>query len=343
MPSTTRFIRKAQMPAYDVWDKLSPRLQGMDIRLLYISPDGQLTHLAGPDEGREGVHLASVLQGDYHWPFDQVITEGAYQLGATIERTNVNKRVINFGVMIGGGHPPMSHYQYHMAEDRWWNGQDPDRDGWLGQYTRFSGWRWIRVRPAKTVDTALKQSPVAYGNNFAQWDVNWVCQTPYYTKPALFKTWKAADALVDDDRDPVAGEGIITLANRGDLESHVKYLVSSPGQAIVQDNYSNRYITLPELVKTDGTVLVDTDPTQRTLTSSTDPVDNLFYKIIRSSKILDFFLHDLEQTGLPVWQRFDSRFTFTVPPKTVVSLRVKHSNPNGIITAILPQRYRRGR
>lgn len=106
MPSTTRFIRKAQMPAYDVWDKLSPRLQGMDIRLLYISPDGQLTHLAGPDEGREGVHLASVLQGDYHWPFDQVITEGAYQLGATIERTNVNKRVINFGVMIGGGHPP---------------------------------------------------------------------------------------------------------------------------------------------------------------------------------------------------------------------------------------------
>lgn len=166
---------------------------------------------------------------------------------------------------------------------------------------------------------------------------------PYYTKPALFKTWKAADALVDDDRDPVAGEGIITLANRGDLESHVKYLVSSPGQAIVQDNYSNRYITLPELVKTDGTVLVDTDPTQRTLTSSTDPVDNLFYKIIRSSKILDFFLHDLEQTGLPVWQRFDSRFTFTVPPKTVVSLRVKHSNPNGIITAILPQRYRRGR
>ena len=343
MSNSTRFIRKSEMPAYDVWDRLSPRLQGMEIRLIYIAPNGDLFHLAGKNEGDEGVRLGTQLAGDYHWPFDQVITEGAYQLGATVERTNVNKRTISFGVMIGGGNPPLSHYQYHMAEDRWWAGQDENRDGWLGVYTRFSGWRWIRVRPAKTVDTAMRQSPVAYGNNFAQHDVTWVAATPYYAKPALYKTWYAANALIDDDRNPNAGEGIITLANRGDLDSYAKFLVSSPGTATVQDNLSDRLVELPELVVADGTVLVDTDPIQRTLTSSKDPVDNLFYQMVRSSKILDFFLHDLEQSGLPVWRRFDKRFTFPIPPRTVVSLRVKHTNPNAIITAIVPQRYKRSR
>jgi hypothetical protein len=129
------------------------------MQVIYISPDNQLFHLHGKDAGREGVRLNTQLQGEQHWPFELVTTKGAFIYGADIERVNVNERMISFGIIIGGDAPHLTPYQYHLAEDHFWNGQDENRDGWLGIFTRFSGWRWIKVRPFSTVDTPQKKSP----------------------------------------------------------------------------------------------------------------------------------------------------------------------------------------
>lgn len=328
-----RFIREAEMAAFDDWDKIPDRLKGLQTRVLYITPDGRDYHLyGGPRAGTQGVHLAEELEGEHHWPFDLLLSEGAYELGATVERVNILKREINFGVIIGG--ETFNNYQYRMAESHWWEGQDENRDGWLGIFTRYSGWRWIRVRPAKTVTGSQKRDPVAYDNNTATWSMTWLAQKPYYSKPSLWKTWAATKTV---------REGVITLANRGDLDSHTQFIVSAPGTATVEDGNTGRMVELPFLAETDGYTLCDTDPRERTLTSSNDPVDNVFYQIARQSKILDFFLHDVATTGLPVWKRFDKNFLGSIPPRTVHQIRVKHSEPDGTITAILPQRYKRSR
>ena len=328
------------------FERLPPRLKGMGTQVVYLSPAGQIFHLAGPKAGLEGVSLSSQLLGDQQWPFDVVLQESAYMMGASIQKVNINKRMFNLGVVIGRHNPPMTEYQYRMAEDHWWQGQDENQDGWLGVWTRFSGWRWIPVRPDSTVTTAQKLDTSAFGNNVSTWDITWVAARPYFTKPALHRTWKAEDSETQPGRKadiPDLYTGTINLANRGDLDSYVSFLVSSPGQAWVQDNDSERMVELPYTGKKDGPYLCDTEPGHRTLTGAKDPVDSLLYDFIRQSKVLDFFLHDIGSLGLPMQLRFNDRFVYKVPPKTAVALTVQHTNPNGQITAILPQRFRRSR
>jgi hypothetical protein len=96
------------------------------------------------------------------------------------------------------------------------------------------------------------------------------------------------------------------------LNLRCKFLVSSPGRAWIQDGPNGRMIELPLLTPSDGTVLVDTDPTARTLTAATDPVDPLFYRIARNSQLLDFFLHDL--TVLAAAQTISDVLGGFVPP-----------------------------
>lgn len=344
MATTARYIKPSALEAYNQWDKLPLALQGMDTRVILIGPEGWLFNLAGRDAGKQGVRLASTLKGEHHLPFEIITTEGAYEMGVTIERVNYLKRDIMAGFTVGGHSPVrMTNFQYRWAEDRFWSQLREDADSWLGIYTRFTGFRWTKIRLGKPVDTAQKLDVAAYGNNFAQWDAQILATKPYYAKQSLYEQWFAAKALTDNDGDSVTGEGILTLANRGDMAASVKYLIDQPGDVSVQDNYSNRMVPLPTILSSDGFVLCDTDPQVRTLTTSNDPLDNLFYQIIRSSTILEAFLHNIADSGEPMWQRFDKRFLYTVPPRTVVHLRVQHSNPVGTITAVLPQHYKRSR
>jgi hypothetical protein len=110
---------------------------------------------------------------------------------------------------------------------------------------------------------------------------------------------------------------------------------------MVQDNNSDSMVALPIIEPTDGVVLCDTDPAQQTLSAQNDPVDNLFYKILRASGILNFFLAGIADAGEPIWQRGFVRFIYTTPPQSVTHFTVAHTNPNATITAVLPQRYRR--
>lgn len=335
---------------------LPPRLQGLGTTIVHIAPNNNLTNLAGPMAGIEGVRLWQQLVGDQQWPFEQVLTRSPYILGAEINRQNVPERKFSLGVVIGSHNPPMNEYQYRMAEDRWWSGQDENNDGWLGIYTRFSGWRWIPVRPDETVKTPQAMDSTAYGNNSSRWDITWLASRPYFTKPALYRSWQAATAgapspapgaLLGGLFDQLIGHtyywGQLPIVNRGDLPSYVSFLVSSPGQAVLQDNDSSRLVPMPFTTASVGTYLCDTEPNHRTLSSAGDPHDNLLFDLIRQSTILDFFLAGIANQGVPLMLQFQNRFIYQIPPQSEVTFTVGHSNASGTVTAIVPQRYRRSR
>jgi hypothetical protein len=344
-------------PGPTQFDLLPPQLRGMQTHAVYIAPNGSLFNMAGPGRGTQGVRFCTQVTGDQQWPIQQIFTNSPYVLGAFLHRKNTGERYFNFGIIIGSSAPPMTEYQYRMAEANWWAGQDENNDGWLGFYTRFSGWRWIPVRPFETVKTPQNMDPTTFGNNASMWDISMLATRPYFTKVALYNTFQAVHA----DSPPTAPPGAllgglvnqlvgdeyywgqITLANRGDLPSYATYLVSSPGQAIVQDNESNRLVPLPLTTESVGTFMVDTEPVNRTLTAANDPQDNLLFDLIRQSTILDFFLSGVANEGVPLQLQWNNRFIYTVPPHTAVHLTVGHSDPAGVIAAILPQRYKRSR
>lgn len=346
-PDNTTIAHVDREPGETDFDRLPPALRGENTHMIYIAPNGKVFNLAGPGRGRQGVRLAKSLLGDQNWPFQLLYTEFPYLQGAQIERVNVRARMFSLGIIIGNHAPPMTEYQFRMAEDNWWGGQDENKDGWVGFYTRYTGWRFVPVRPDNTVITPTSMDSTAYGNNAAQYDLTWIGARPWFTKPALYRTWKARES-----GPPVTSGGLfdtpvytgtLPIANRGDLPSYVTYLVSSPGEAAVQDNNSDRMVPLPYTSKQDGTYMCDTEPGHRTLTATTDPVDNIFYKIARASKVLDFLLHDLTSLGLPLQLRFNRRFMFAIPPRTEVTFGVQHTNPNAQITAFVPQRFKRSR
>jgi hypothetical protein len=336
---TSSYTLAQQLNTYTELDQFPEFLAALETVIVYIDPNQNVFHLNGTFAGMEGVRIGETIQGEQHIPFSQVLIEGAFQVGSTIQRTNYEKRLINFRIQIGG--TGFNNYTYRMAEDRWWAGQVENKPGWLGVFTRLSGWRWIQVWPYRTVDTAVRQDPVAYGNNYAVWDINWIAPYPFYSKPAVWKQWTASTAGAKHSDGFYYGN--LVLANRGDVDTYIYYLITGAGYAKVQDNNSDSLVALPIIEPSDGTVLCNTDPAQRTLLAQNDPQDDFFFKIARASGILNFFLSGVADAGIPIWQRGYTRFLYTTPGQTVTHFTVAHTNPAATITAFLPQRYRRAR
>lgn len=343
-------------PGPTAFDRQTQVLQAMGTHSIYIAPNQSLFNLAGPGKGKQGVRFCTQVSGEQSWPTQQVITNSPYIMGADINRCNVPERKFDFGIVIGNQAPPMTEYQYRMAEANWWASQDENNDGWLGFFTRFSGWRWIPVRPFETVKTPQKLDSTAFGNNASMWDISWIAARPYFTKVALYDTFSSATAgnpvappgaLLAGSIDQLIKDtyytGTLYLSNRGDLPSYAQFFVSSPGQAIVQDNQSNRFVPLPNTAASMGTYMCDTAPGVRTLTAANDPVDNLLFDLIRQSTVLDFFLSGVANTGLPLQLTWNNRFIYTIPPQTEIALTLYHSNPAGTITALVPQMFKRSR
>jgi hypothetical protein len=335
----SHLLRGKELEVWQNWNTATAAMHlphhGEATTWMYIGPNGARFDLEGRFRGRQGVRIAPELGGAYHLPFEHLFTESAYQIGSTYERSNINKRVMQIGVILGGA--KTSAHAYRMIESHWWAAWPHDKPGWLGCHTRFGGWRWAQVMLAEPVKGSVKMDPVLHGNNIQRWDMTIVAPKPWYAKRTLVTTWNAHPATVAErgyDQETIA------IANRGHLADWPLFLVKGPGKAWVSDGMTNRLVQLPTLQESDGYVLVDTDPASRTLTGSADPVDNAFYELIRSSRILDFLLHDIGTMGLPVWRRANGiRFTSQVPPGTIANITVKHDHPAGAITVLMPQRY----
>lgn len=362
-------------PPDEVFYRLDKRLQALDTKVVLIGipnpVDGSRMYwdLAGSHGGDQGIDLGPKLGGLMHTPFQQMMSEGPYQVGATHERVDYKKREIDMQVLISNSMAPDTSFRYRMLEERWWSSWSADQDCYLGVFTRTHGWRWLRVRMAEEPKTAFEIDPVAYDNHFMAWDMTVVAAYPYWCKRMEHDTWvndadpgnepphtlwNLLEKLIADILDGLLGsdikhllpgvhigEGVLNVPNRGSEKAFPRFVVSSPGQAWIQDGPDGRMIELPLLTPTDGYVLVDTDPNARTLTAATDPVDPLFFRIARNSELLDFLLHDLFDSTLPVWRRSTARFSIPWPARSMCRIKVQHSNAGGTITALMPQRFNR--
>ncbi|MGH3956480.1 MAG: hypothetical protein ACRDTI_20840 [Mycobacterium sp.] len=332
-----KYMSEQEQFMYTNWNTLPKQLKSEETRWVAIDCNGYRWDLAGPLAGRQGVVFGEELQGHLGIPFEHLLTESAYQIGATYERTNILKRIINAGILIGavgGRGRPLNAHQYRMVESRWWSGWPIGQTGWLGSHTWLHGWRWIPVMWGEPLKNSQKKDATYAGNNCASYDMQFLAVRPWYSKRVLIEPFTAR---TDGDSRTIA------IANRGDMPQWYKALYSGPGQAWVQDGMlSDRQIELPEITAKDGPVLCDTDEAARTLTASSDPVDNEFYRLVRSAKILDFFLHDIGELGLPVWRRAsDVRFTSMIPPRTIANIKVKHSKAGGTVHVMMPQWFTR--
>jgi hypothetical protein len=329
------------------WDDLGRNgeyLRSTQTKWVYIHPsNNKLWHLAGPMRGREGVVLAKELEGAMHAPFDIKYSEGPYLVGAKAERVDWQKRIISLGVVIQPNFnaerkEESGPFNYRLIEDSWWSSWSAEVPGFLGSFTRSHGWRWIKVTLGEASKTAVSIDPVAHGNNMMVWNMTLHAPWPFYAKRSVTKMWKAALPNYRND----VFNGLLKVPNRGTWESHPKFLITGHGNVTIQDGTGGKIVKLPKFYSSDGNfMMVDTDPTKRTIVTQKDPVDDQLYKYLRNSELLDVLLHDVTAAKLPAQRRIPGGIGFdgVVEPRTIANIRVTHTNPRGTVTCIMPQNY----
>lgn len=349
-------LNRVSAPTFQTWNDMGPftkQLQSEQTKIVYVSPDGQRVYtLAGGFKGNYGVILAPGLKGHTGAAFSQLYSSGPWMLGEEPERTDYRKRVIHFGVHMGPHLNAVSRLKYadtglalDEIREQWWDDWPEDTElpmGFWGEFSRYTGWRWTRVRNGEPNFDEVEIDPKGYGNNYATAAMTIHAPFPFYAKRALTREWRN-----DEANEAINGRnhGVLRLPNRGDYEQWPKFIVEGAGEVSIQDGITERMVEF-EILPSDGMVLVDTDPSKRTLTSEHDPIDTAFYKLIRNSEILDFLLGDLTnaKAGLPIGRRVPGGIGFMspIPALTMAVIKVTHTNKAGKISMIMPQWYRRG-
>jgi hypothetical protein len=356
------------VPVTPVFGMLPGKQQNLLTKIIWIGVDGSVWQLAGNYAGAQGLTLSPHAAGLMHSPFQSIFSEGPYQIGAQYERTDYKKRDINIGVMVGidygGGDASAlntSNFRYRMLEQAWWRSWSPTQQGYLCVYTRTHGWRFLRAQLAEAPSTPFELDPTAFGNNFMQWDMKITCVQPFYNKKMLTDTWSNIPKTSLSDTEilvllaltgggTLLSTGLVTpgmnigkftfnMFNNGDYPAWPKFFVSSPGVGWIQDGPGGNMLQLPNLTAETGPILVDTDPTARTITSVMDSNDPALYDIFTASGLLDLLLTPTVNSDLPLWSEFNNFFTTPMPPRTQSPIQVFHSDPTGIINIYVPQQY----
>ena len=93
-------------------------------------------------------------------------------------------------------------------------------------------------------------------------------------------------------------------------------------------------------------VLVDTDPTQRTITAANDPNDTLLFNILSAQGLINLLIDagSLLTADEPLWKQFEYFFTTPIPPASQNNgqqsqIQVYHSDPTGVVNIYVPQQY----
>lgn len=353
------------------WEWLPEELKAMQTRIVYIGVDGSHWELYGPCAGREGVVLEKEFLGPMGVPFEHRWSEGPYTVGSTLERTDIRKRPMSFGVVINPNANIRARLNaptetvYRNTEARWHRAWSKRVHGWLGFFTRSTGWRWLKVLLDGGSQETLGMDPTAFRNNMRQATMNVVAADPYMYKRAFVSrttgfdpdqpkvpvqnqgsTHKPWDWLLNPNQPPtMVHTSQVRIVNRGQVSVWPRYIVSGTGRCWIQDGMTDTMVPCPELYESDGYMLVDTDPTARTFTTSKEPVDTAFYRFARQVEILDYFpaLADLGEKGLPAWRRSNgARFQSSIPRETATTIRLYSDNPDAKVTALVPQKYETG-
>lgn len=327
------------------WNWASRLLTAEATKIVWVGPNLRWWDLAGNLRGRQGAALVNEITGLGIAPFEHKYSEGPYVPGATLERTDIKKRIITFGVILNPNANRLdkrqfnTSFKYRFIERIWWESFHKSKFGYLGVFTRSTGWRWVKCVLEPTTNDTHSLDPVAFNNNGAQYDMSLVAVDPYFYKMPLFRTWKSDNSKILASSDGFA-EGQITVANRGTVIASPLYIVTCPGQAMIGDG-PERVIPMPKTSTADKFYMVDTNENVKTITGAVDPVDNPFYRFIRQAGLVDFFLHDIAAQGLPLWRRWENpvEFDYAIGPQQAATVKVRHDYPSGEITMIVPQRF----
>jgi hypothetical protein len=334
------------------WSDLGPNgeyLRSTQTKWVYTHPaNGVLWQLAGPGRGRQGVVLARELEGVLDPDYEIKWSEGAYMIGAKPERIDYKKRRINLGVVIdpngNAERPePSNPFAQRLIEDRWRASWSEEHPGYLGCFTRTHGLRWLPVLLGEGGKKAISVDPTEAGAAF--YDMGIDAPWPFWAKRPFVRQWTAHWTQIDKYG---VAHGNLIAPNRGTWKSWPKYIVRNPGDkpadVTIQDGPDGKIVKLPRIYPdTDGSMmLVDTDPSARTITTEKDPVDGQLYKFLRNSQLLHLLLSDVTDKRLPAQRRIPGGIGFDNPvaARTVVNIKVTHTNRNGSVTMLLPQWFR---
>lgn len=359
-----------------IFENLPVTWQAMATKVIYIGIDGSFWNLAGNYAGREGLTLAPHMMGFMHSPFKSIFSEGPYQIGGHYERTDYGKREFKFGVMVGTHYgPDESSWRYRMLEQRWWRAWSPSVPGYLCCFTRTHGWRFLRVQLGASPETPIELDPIAFDNNFMQWDVTAVAAQPFWQKKWPAVVWEnnavtstpiaviqellltvnqftqdllsglPADQALQPGKN--IGSHTFNVWNNGDFPQWPKFLASAPGQVWIQDGPGGNMLQIPTLTDaSQGPILIDTDPTARTISSPADPNDPLLFGQLDNAGLLNILLQPIQggTTSSTLWSQFRQFFTTPCPPSSTIGnqpsqVKVYHSDPTGTVTCYMPQQF----
>lgn len=223
-------------------------------RIVYISPDRDKFHLRGELEGWEGVTLMPGPTGLDGSDLTQITTQGARQVGVTVDDVMIGPASIDFEVLVVG-EPGRGIAE---AEYRWKSAWDTHRPGWLCVWKRAHGWWWIRVQKNDSPVQRWQYDSTVSGHS--QYEMTALAADPLWRARAQPFLWEAP--AVSTDFVP----GYLKVFNRSGRKAYGRYVFNGPGQWRFWD--SGRFVTLPAL--REGEVLrLDTTPGKWTL------VDNL--------------------------------------------------------------------
>lgn len=331
------------------WDDLGPNghiLRGEHPQWVWMHPatNWKQWWISGPREGKQGVILATNLDGVLDLNFEHRYSEGPYMIGADRERTDYGKGVINLGVVIRGENANLDArgpFALHKFEDSWRRSWSNTVPGFLGCFTRTHGWRWIPLIKGSPIKADLAKSPTRFGNNTMIHSMEVHAPWPLFAKRAVTRVWEAT--LDDVDEHGVATH-TFAIPNAGTWEkTYLKFIVRGEGEVTIQDGIEGRMVPLPKLhPDVDGDyMLVDTDPAQQTIVTEKQPVDSALYRYMRNSEFLELLIPNRVEKTLPAQRRIPGGIEFDnpLPPLTVAHIKVTHTNPHGSVTAICPQYY----
>ena len=338
-------MRITQAPPITRWRDLSYNQRASGISLKWIGNDDEVWNIGGFMAGAQGAIISGPIKGLVHVPFKSIWHEPAYG-PPRFERTVDERREISTRIAIYSD----SEVGWFDTETRWWNGMDGNTPGWFAPFTRRHGELYLPMQLLEAVENELEDDPTFMGN-VQEWDIllaadgdpRWrqpdLRPPPWRNDMSITKSVKRDDELLSPN--VTVGVGKLQVANRGTAEAWPIFHVEAPGRCWLPDGMSGRMLRVPKLNSGEH-VLVDTNPEHRIAISATDPVDNWIKKLVRNSELLEWLFGEYGSSGERVIERFHGQgFTQAIPPETVATLPIWHSQSGAKVSVRLPQRFER--
>lgn len=344
------------------WTDLGVDVRAENITIKILGLSGRVWNLAGLDMGVQGAWIAGPIEGMVHVPFEGVWTKPAYG-PPRFERTVDSGREIGFPLALSSD----SALGWYDTEAKFWNDVTPDGGAFFSITTRRYGEMWVPIQLKEAPKDTLDDDPTHDGNNFQIWNVVLAVDgNPRWRQPDV----APAPYVKHGQNKP-----LLRVVNRGTQPAWPVYIVSAPGKvklpdgpnAVISAETENPLLTdlssllnlfglpnffglrtrdthmidVPELLPGEHAV-IDTDPSHRIAISAIDPQDNIIKQFLRNSELADWLFGHYGDTGLPLLQRFHGQgFSIPIPPRSIATLPVSHSQSGGKIWVRVPQRFER--